>query len=380
MFVRQFTARGFRNLDIEAQVLSPGVNILYGDNAQGKTNCLEALYFCALGRPLRADNIRELVAFGASELDSVRVHGEFSRTNRETVCETHTNNMPPFTIEARIAMQANGKYCKSFTIDQVAVKNTRELFGQVPVVSFAPEDLQLIKAGPSERRRFMDMEICQLSPVYYKELRDYTRALKQRNHALKTIKTVKRVDVDTLHIWDAQLVTHGIRIMRNRAAFIQKLQAFACDIHARITSGAETLSVTYAPHISDAADYAQVLKAEAKRDIFLATTTAGVHKDDIIVEIGGMSVRHFGSQGQQRTACLSLKLAEIAIMRHAMGGITPILLLDDVLSELDGHRQRFLLQEISDLQTIITCTGLEDVLTRSANYNILHVQDGKITS
>jgi len=361
MWVRIISALGYRNLSLSNIEFSPGINILYGDNAQGKTNILEAVYFCALGRSLRADNNRELVRFGA---DDAHVKIDAFRDDYS------------FVIDAHIQVSGN-KSIKTFSIDRVAVKNTRELFGRLMVVLFSPEDLRLIKAGPAERRRFMDMEICQLSPVYYSDLRDYHRALKQRNNLLKILRK-DRKQVDSLPVWNQQLCTHGLRIMRTRSAFIKKISAIAKDIHSNITDGKEELSLTYQPNVENFEDYSESIKKAEDKDIICGTTSVGVHKDDILFTINEIPARNFGSQGQQRTAALSAKLAEIEIMRESTKS-TPILLLDDVLSELDGSRQKFLLTQITDLQTIITCTGLEDVLAKNVNdANVMHVRAGKI--
>ena len=341
--------------------LSQGINILYGDNAQGKTNILEAVYFCAVGRSPRADNNRELVRFGWDEAH---------------VCADICRDDNSFVIDAHIRVAGN-KSTKTFSIDRVIVKNTRELFGRLIVVLFSPEDLRLIKAGPAERRRFMDMEICQLSPIYYSDLRDYYRALKQRNQLLKMLRKDPR-QKDSLPVWDEQLNITGCRIMATRAAFVSKISSIAKDVHNHITQGKEELSLTYQPNIPEPENFPRLLEKAHERDIILGTTSAGIHKDDILFTINGIPARNFGSQGQQRTAALSAKLAEIEIMRSSANS-TPVLLLDDVLSELDGSRQKFLMTQINDLQTIITCTGLEDVLTRNlADVNVIQVKDGEV--
>ncbi|MCL2406274.1 MAG: DNA replication/repair protein RecF [Defluviitaleaceae bacterium] len=360
MYVDNISTTGFRNLSLEGVKFSAGTNILHGNNAQGKTNILEAIYFCALGRSLRADNNRELVRFGG---DSAHVRVDVYRDYS-------------FIIDAHI--QVNGsKTAKTFAIDRMAVKNTRELFGRLMVVLFSPEDLRLIKSGPAERRRFMDMEICQLSPVYYSDLRDYYRGLRQRNQLLKLLKR-DRNQLDSLPIWDQQLMASGRKIIKTRAAFVAKICDIAKEIHSRITDGKEVLSLTYQPNVQDVDNYAERLARSHERDIVSGTTSVGIHKDDVLFMINDIPARNFGSQGQQRTAALSAKLAEIEIMRSSVN-TTPVLLLDDVLSELDGNRQKFLLTQIMDLQTIITCTGLEDVLAKGmSDANIMLVKDGEI--
>jgi len=361
MYVRNISASDFRNLSFSDVPLSQGINILYGNNAQGKTNILEAVYFCAIGRSPRADNNRELVRFGCNEAH-VRVD-----VNKDDI---------NFIIDAHIQVTGN-KSTKTFSVDRVVVKNTRELFGRLMVVIFSPEDLRLIKSGPAERRRFMDMEICQLSPVYYSDLRDYHRALKQRNQLLKILRKDSR-QVDSLHVWDEQLNNSGCRIMATRSAFVKKISHIANEIHSHITEGKEELTLAYQPNITDSSNFRRIMEKAHERDIACGTTSMGIHKDDILFTINGIPARNFGSQGQQRTAALSAKLAEIELMRSGAKS-PPILLLDDVLSELDGSRQKYLLTQITDLQTIITCTGLEDVLTRNvAGANIIQVKAGEV--
>jgi len=343
--------------------LLPGINILQGDNAQGKTNFLEAVYFCALGRPLRAEQTRELIPISDTGVTGAHARAVFG-------------DMSPFTIDAAITPQ-KGKYVKSIAIDRIPIKNTRELFGRVPIISFAPEDLRLIKSGPAERRKFLDIEICQLSPVYYQELRAYYRALRQRNHLLKLTQKDKK-QADSLAIWDTQLIEHGLRIKKTRAQFITQLNQQAADIHAHITQNKETLTLEYKPNITDPFQFATALDRHQKRDILLGSTSTGIHRDDVIFHVRGLSARSFGSQGQTRTAVLSVKLAEIRLITERLG-TSPILLLDDVFSELDAARQHFLLEQVKDVQTLLTCTGVDDVLKKvPQECAILSVINGNI--
>jgi len=367
VWIKTLQADAFRNLCVPQAEFLPGINILYGDNAQGKTNLLEAVYFCALGRPLRGEHCRELVPIGTH---MARVRAEFGSGNQE-----YGIKGLGFTVDACIQQQGS-KFVKSISVDRVPVGNTRELFGKVPVVSFSPEDLRLIKAGPAERRRFMDIEICQLSPVYYKDLRVYYRALRQRNHLLKGLQKDKG-QLDSLSVWDEQLAQYGLRVMKTRSAFVEKISALARTAHAEITQGKEELNLEYRPDIASDI-YGAVLDKYRQRDIALGSTSAGVHRDDIVFTVKGMSARSFGSQGQQRTAALSVKLAEIELIK-ARTGKPPILLLDDVFSELDGHRQRFLLRQIKNVQTLLTCTGLEDVLAKvKGEHRIIRIKNGEI--
>ena len=361
MYISHLSSDGFRNLNINKIELSKGINILYGNNAQGKTNFLEAVYFCAFGRSLRAVSDKELVGFEKSGgfIRAEIVRGSFLQT-----------------MDAYIEKQGTGTK-KSISIDHVPIKHMKDLFGHLLVVMFTPEDLRLIKSGPAERRRFMDMEICQISPIYYGDLREYHRALKQRNILLKTLQKDKS-QLDSLSVWDLQLANYGCRIIKTRSEFIKKLNNIAKEIHSHITQGTENLEVIYSPNINKPENYVQEMEKSHKRDILQGSTSHGIHKDDINFVINNIPVRSFGSQGQQRTAALSAKLAEIEIIKQSTGE-SPVLCLDDVFSELDSTRQKFLLSHIMDLQTIITCTGIEDVLSGINGCKTINVVSGELS-
>jgi DNA replication and repair protein RecF len=362
MWISNISVTGFRNLDIAGQDLSQGVNILHGMNAQGKTSFLEAVYFCAFGRSLRSGADKDLVNF---DQDAAHVQVDIHRDGYNALLDAH--------IE-RIGTKSK----KGLAVDHVPIRHMKDLFGRLLVVMFSPEDLKLIKAGPYERRRFMDMEICQLSPVYYSDLKEYYRALKQRNALLKMLYKDKSL-ADSLSVWDEQLANYGRRIMKLRTSFVKKINDIAREIHLNITQGAETLTLAYEPSIPNVDNYLESLAKGHKRDMAQGTTTLGIHKDDINFTINDISARFFGSQGQQRTAALSAKLAEIEIIKQSTKE-TPILLLDDVLSELDGSRQQFLLEQIKNLQTLVTCTGLEDILLTMQDHKIMKMAGGRIAS
>ena len=364
MWISNISVSDFRNLDITHQELSQGVNILYGMNAQGKTSFLEAVYFCAFGRSLRAGSDKDLVRFHQTD---AHVRVDINRDGYISALDAH--------IE-RIGTKSK----KGLAVNHVPIRHMKDLFGRLLVVMFSPEDLRLIKAGPYERRRFMDMEICQLSPVYYSDLKEYYRALKQRNALLKSLQKDKSSGLqDSLSIWDEQLANYGQRIMKLRLSFVKKINDIAREIHFNITQGTENLALTYEPSVANAETYLESLSKSHARDMAQSTTGLGVHKDDIHFTINNISARFFGSQGQQRTAALSAKLAEIEIIKQSTKE-TPVLLLDDVLSELDGSRQQFLLEQIKNLQTLITCTGLEDILLTKKDHKIMKMVEGQIVN
>jgi len=366
MRIVSVSLESFRNIKGLRTELSKGINIVYGDNAQGKTNFLEAIYFCALGRSKRTSDARELINFGCSEA-IVRTVLDREGASRE--------------IDAQIRAEGRGA-AKNIAVDRLPVKKTNELFGLLLVVVFSPDELRLIKAGPSERRAFMDMELCQISPVYCHELKCYHHALKQRNSLLKSISTGGDGE-ETLSVWDAQLCKYGRRVTSFRSDFVKKADAYASEIHAYLTGGAESLEMRYDPSVAEPDAYEEIIAKNRANDLRRASTTAGAHKDDIRFMINGEDARAYGSQGQQRTAALSAKLAEIEIIKED-AGTDPVLLLDDVLSELDESRQRHLLARMANLQTVITCTGVEDVLSKKAGAvdeaNVMRMADGVLLS
>jgi len=353
MIVESVWLKNFRNFEKLELKLDKDVNIFVGNNAQGKTNFLEAIYLCSTGHSWRTRLDRELIKFREDEAH-IRVTVENRGLNKVDV-----------------HLKKDGKFfAKYVAINGVSIKKLDQLFGNLLTVVFSPEDLQLIKAGPTERRRFMDMELCQLSAVYFHELQQYYHVLKQRNRLLKNLKQNR--DVDVLDVWDEQLVKHGAKIMKLRAEFIESLDGLAREVYGRLTDGRESLKIVYRPNVSED-EFRAKLKKNIERDIILGATSAGIHKDDLTflidtrvvgreaVKTGEVAeareARVFGSQGQQRTVALSVKLAEIKLIQERTGN-DPVLLLDDVLSELDESRQKFFLNNMSGVQTIITCTGL----------------------
>ena len=260
-------------------------------------------------------------------------------------------------MPCRIDMHLKKNKPKGIAINGIPIRRASELFGVANVVFFSPEDLNLIKNGPSERRRFIDMELCQLSQVYVHSLVQYNRALMQRNKLLKELSFHPEYE-DTLDIWDEQLIRYGREVMEQRRSFLAQMDAIVHEIHGNLSGGREDMKLIYAPDTREE-DLEQAFKKNRPQDIKQKTTLSGPHRDDMNLMIGGVDVRRFGSQGQQRTAALSLKLSELELMRK-ISRDDPVLLLDDVLSELDGHRQNQLLSAIRHIQTMITCTGLDE--------------------
>lgn len=336
-----------------------GINILYGDNAQGKTNILEAIYICGTTKSHKGSKEKEVIKMGKDE-SHLRIFIE-----RDKV--TH-----------KVDMHLKRNKSKGVAIDGLPIKKSAELFGLVNIVFFSPEDLSIIKNGPSERRRFIDLELCQLDKVYLHNLVNYNKIIVQRNNLLKQIGFDKKL-LDTLSIWDMQLVEYGSQIIKRRENFINQLNEMIYDIHKKLSGDKEELRIHYEPNVS-IQNFPEKLASYRERDIALKMTNVGPHRDDISFLNDTVDIRRFGSQGQQRTAALSLKLAEIELVKK-MTHDKPILLLDDVLSELDRKRQNYLLNNIHDIQTIITCTGLEEfIANRMECDNIYRVVNGTVTN
>ncbi|MDR3239861.1 MAG: DNA replication/repair protein RecF [Clostridiales bacterium] len=358
MRLHTISFKDFRNLEDNVCSLGPNVNVIFGENAQGKTNFLEAAYLCATGRSQRAAPDREMIRF---EADEAHVQA--------MIAEDHAA-----ADQIDIHLRKAGK--KSAAVNHEPVRRLGDLFGHLLTVVFSPEGLQLIKAGPGERRHFLDMELCQINPVYYYELRQYYQILKQRNHLLKLIQQ-KTEDRESLSVWDRQMADHGRRISVYRREFVERLNPLAASMHSRITGGKEVLSVSYRPNVKGD-DFEERLRRGWDRDIALGGASVGVHRDDLVFMIGLTDARVYGSQGQQRTAALAAKLAEVSLIREYKG-CDPVLLLDDVLSELDQSRQRFLLDSAGGIQTIITCTGAEDVIKQlPADTAVLRMAGGRL--
>lgn len=357
MIVESIKLENFRNYKSLKLKLDKGTNIFYGDNAQGKTNILESVYVCGTTKSHRGSKDKEIIQFDKNES-----HIRMKLLRGGT----------PIKVD----MHLRKNKTKGIAINGVPIHKASELFGVANFVFFSPEDLNIIKNGPSERRRFVDMELCQLNKVYLHHLSNYNKIVNQRNKLLKEIGF--RSDVmDTLDIWDMQMAEYGKKVIEERRIFIHHLNEIIQSIHTTLSGKKETLQVHYEENVS-AEDFEDVLRKNRERDLKFKVSLVGPHRDDIGFRIGDVDIRKYGSQGQQRTAALSLKLSEIEQVKSEIGD-TPILLLDDVLSELDSHRQGYLLDSIHDIQTLITCTGLDDFVENRFQINkVFHVVEGKV--
>ena len=347
--------RNYENLDVE---LSEGVNIFFGDNAQGKTNILEAIYLCCTTRSQKRSHDRDMIRFGEEE---AHLKMYFHKAQ----------------LDRKIDLHLIKNKSKKIAVDGIPVTKATEIYGMMNVISFSPDDLSIIKEGPAERRNFMDMELCQLSREYMYSLSSYNRALVQRNNLLKQISANESLK-STLDIWDEQIAGFGKTIIDQRSRFTEDLNTIAAPIHKRLTEGEEDLKIRYVMN-SSSEDLQKNIFLSRDRDIMTKMSNVGPHRDDMECIINGDNARIFGSQGQQRTVALTLKLAEIELVKKNVRD-DPVLLLDDVLSELDRGRQNQLLNSISGIQTVITCTGLEEFIKERINCDrIYKVEQGRIT-
>jgi len=358
MIIDSIELKNYRNYDELHMKFSPGTNILYGNNAQGKTNILEAVYVCCTTKSHRGSKDREMIHFNEDES-----HIKLNVIKRD--------------VPYRIDMHLKKNKAKGVAINGIPIRRASELFGIVNVVFFSPEDLNLIKNGPAERRKFIDLELCQLNKLYVHSLVSYNRILMQRNKLLKDLFFHPEYE-ETLDVWDMQLVQYGRELIKYREDFIRQLNEIIYGIHRKLSGDKEELRIVYDPNVSIENIEAEIRRSRAQ-DMKQKTTLTGPHRDDIGFYIGDIDIRRFGSQGQQRTAALSLKLAEIELVKKLVRDY-PILLLDDVLSELDGERQNHLLSAIQHIQTMITCTGLEDFVNhRFPIDQIFKVVEGTVT-
>ena len=357
MRIKSLELLNYRNYETLQMSFSEGTNILYGNNAQGKTNILESIYVCATTKSHRGSRDKEMIRF---DQDDAHIRMFVDKNG----------------IEHKLDIHLKKNKTKGVAIDGLPSKKSSELMGLVNVVFFSPEDLSIIKNGPAERRHFMDMELCQLNKVYLHDISDYHRIVNQRNNLLKQAYFEPALK-DTLDVWDAQLVRYGQRVIRERERFIAQLNELIMPIHEKLSGGKEHLMLHYEPNVSMDMFEEELLKRR-ENDLRFKSTTVGPHRDDLGFYINDMNVRKFGSQGQQRTAALSLKLAEIDLVKLFIKD-TPILLLDDVLSELDSFRQNYLLESIRKIQTVITCTGLDEFINNQFNIDkIFRVKNGSI--
>lgn len=364
MIIKSINLQNFRNYEELHLDFEDGITILNGENAQGKTNLLEAVYLAACCRSHRGAKDREMIRFQQEE-----AHIRMLVRKEER--------------DLRIDLHLKKDRSRGIAVNAVPVRKTRDYLGLLNCVLFSPEDLQIVKEGPSERRNFIDNELCQLDKIYLNSFMQYRKALEQRNQLLKDIYYMPEL-LDTLDLWDEQLAKFGSEIIERREDFIRDLSEITKPIHEKLSGGRESLTLVYEKN-TDASEFLTELRKNRDRDLKTKTTGTGPHRDDVSfvlkTENPGeeeLDARIFGSQGQQRTCALSVKLAEIELVKLRTGD-EPVLLLDDVLSELDTLRQQYLLESIRDIQTIITCTGLTEFVSHPFEKSLVYdVEKGSI--
>ena len=357
MIIKSLELTDYRNYNELNIDFDKGTNVLYGDNAQGKTNILEAIFLSATTKSHKGSNDREIINFNKEE------------AHIRTVVEKDG-------VDTKVDMHLRPSKSKVIAIDGTRIKKASELLGISNVVFFSPEDLSIIKDGPGERRRFVDMELCQLDSFYLYNLSNYNKIINQRNKLLKDIYFNPGLK-ETLNIWDSQLVSFGSKIIERRLSFSDQISEILKKYHKKLSGGKEDIIIKYEPNVS-IEEYSEKMSRNQEKDISAKMTMVGPHRDDFSFIVNGIDIRKYGSQGQQRTAALSLKLSEIELVKKLTKD-TPILLLDDVLSELDSNRQNYLLDSIGDIQTIITCTGLDEFIDNNFKINkTFKVIDGEV--
>lgn len=361
MIIESVDLQNYRNYEFLNMTFDNKINIIYGDNAQGKTNILESLYVCATSKSHRGSKDKDIIRFGNDEAHikvMVKKHG----------------------MNYRLDMHLKKNKTKGIAVNGIPIRRAVELFGIINIIIFSPEDMNIIKNGPSERRRFMDMELSQLDKIYLSNLVNYNKVVVQRNKLLKQLQFSGDSGlVDMLDVWDMQLVRYGSEIIKRRMDFIDNINSIIRPVHSKLSGNKEILNLRYIPCTTTDNFKDEVVRSR-ERDIKFKMTNVGPHKDDVAFFINDKDVRKYGSQGQQRTCALSLKLAEIELVKKVIND-TPVLLLDDVLSELDANRQNFLLDSIGDIQTIITCTGLDEFVNNRFSINrIFKVVNGVVSN
>ncbi|WP_188351310.1 DNA replication/repair protein RecF [Leuconostoc pseudomesenteroides] len=369
MELESLTLKNYRNYGDLTLEFSDGVNVFLGENAQGKTNLLESIYVLALARSHRTSSDKDLIQWSEKE---ATISGRVKRAISDTPLSLNFSN--------------KGKKARVNHLEQSKLS---QYIGQLNVILFAPEDLELVKGAPSVRRRFIDMEFGQMNPLYLYNTTQYKRIIKERNAYLKRLQLKQTTDTVFLDVLSEQLVNVGAQILLARESFLKKLEQAAQPIHAEISDQRETLHLVYNSSVNfeekddlagvTAAFEAALLKQRA-REIMMGSTLLGPHRDDLQFIVNDNDVAVFGSQGQQRTTALAVKLAEIDLMQQETGEY-PVLLLDDVLSELDANRQTHLLLAIQDkVQTFITAPSLTDVARQLIHTpKVFHVKHGEIT-
>ncbi|MCH6268650.1 MULTISPECIES: DNA replication/repair protein RecF [Neobacillus] len=350
MYIEALSLKNYRNYEELFIEFENKVNVILGENAQGKTNVMESIYVLAMAKSHRTSNDKELIRW---DEEYAKIEGRVQKQYS--------------SLPLQLVISKKGKKARLNHIEQ---QKLSQYVGNMNVVMFAPEDLNLVKGSPQVRRRFIDMEIGQISPIYLHDMSQYQKILQQRNHYLKMLQIKKQTDQTMLEILTEQFIQVAVKIIAKRFEFLHLLAKWAGPIHKGISRGLETLEINYKPSVEVLEEqelskmvtcFEEKFGKVKTKEIERGTTLFGPHRDDLLFFVNGRDVQTFGSQGQQRTTALSVKLAEIELIQAEIGEY-PILLLDDVLSELDDYRQSHLLNTIQGkVQTFVTTTSVDGI-------------------
>ena len=353
MLITNLKIKNFRNYEDLNLKLNKNINIFYGNNAQGKTNIIESIFLCAIGKSFRSNKDKEMIKFNE---DFLNIEINYEKSDRD----------------GKIKIDISDK--KDIYLNGIKAKKLSELIGKINIVLFTPDDINILKDGPKMRRRFLDIMISQLRPNYIYYLNMYAKTLEQRNIYLKQIKFENK-NPEILDVWDLKLAEFGEKIFNYRKEFIEKIKNKINLIHKNITNNNEEIKIEYISDFNNKENFYSSLKENKKIDIMRGATTKGVHRDDFIIYLNNNNVSVYGSQGQNRTAILSLKMSELNVVHDEIGE-NPILLLDDFMSELDEKRRTNFLNNIKDTQVLITCTDKFEL--EKNNFNVYNVKNGTI--
>ncbi len=353
MWINKIKINNFRNYVQQEIKLEENINIFYGENAQGKTNIIEAIFLSSMGKSFRAKKDKEMINLNSQKSE---IEIEYQKSDRD----------------GKIKIELGNK--KNIYMNGIKIKKLSELLGNVNIVIFTPDDIHILKGGPQNRRKFLDIMISQLKPNYMYHLNLYLKTIEQRNNYLRQIRE-ERKDENLLEIWDEKLAEHANIIYQYREKYINKIKEKIKKIHNEITNHKEDIEIEYLSECKTKEEYLKLLKERRKLDIIKGYTTKGIHRDDFVIYINKKQIDIYGSQGQHRTAILSLKLAELNIVKEEIEE-SPILLLDDFMSELDEKRIKSFLEKIENTQVIITCT--EKIKVENKKFLIYNVKEGNL--
>ena len=353
MYIEKIKLNNFRNYEQLELDLNKDINIIYGNNAQGKTNIIEAIFLSSFGKSFRTSKEKEMIRFNEQ---SCLVEIFYQKKDRD----------------GKVKIEIGNK--KQISLNGIKLKKLSELLGNINIVIFTPDDINILKDGPASRRRFLDMMIGQLRPNYVYNLNMYLKTIEQRNNYLRQIREENKPE-EMLEIWDENLAEYGEKIYIYRNEFINKILNKINNIHKNITDAKEEIRIEYLSNCDNKENYLKLLKERRKLDIIKGYTTKGIHRDDFVIYINDKEVSTYGSQGQNRTAVLSLKLSELQVVYDEIGEY-PILLLDDFMSELDEVRRKNFLNNIKNTQVILT--GTDKIELSDVEYSIFNIKEGKI--